>query len=1571
MKRLALLFWEFSKISLFVIGGGYAIIAVADQTLSRRGWTEEGELLDRLPVFQMVPGLIATHTAVYVGRKVGGFLGAIVAVAAVAWPSVLIFTFVSAGYDSIPVDAPLCRSAFLGLRSALTGIIAATIIRGWTRNLNDVFSYSLAAVALAALFLGEEVWIVLACAMAAGLLETFSRRSVDGSKQFRSSLLPLLLFLKYGALCFGGGFVLVPMYIEDFVGPSAAFLQVTEEEFSNLMALTQMTPGPIGVNGATYFGFRLAGIPGAVLASAALLLPGSALAYFAFASLDRFRSSAVVRGVLRGVRPASVALMLVALAAFAKMSVFDFSNQFSTFACILVIISAIMTVKKKMNPVLLIILCAVAASAVRAEDAITTERYPDADSVLVDSVTRVSYKPDGNYYMEDENWVKILTEKGRREESSLSMRYSKRYATAGVLYVGAIAADGTERQIDVSATTSEATDNSSMSENIYDPMDRNIVCSIPGLKVGETVHTKIFRKTFKARCENKWSEVSVMEWTQPIVRSSWEIVAPAERPLRRIVIRNPLDNIASSKRLLDDGSTLHVFTCTNSPQAFSEPDMPPLWTQVQSVRVSTAEDWPEISKWYWDLCLPHISKTTPEMTNKVYEVVKGVSGREARVRAVFKFVSQEIRYMGLTMEDTSPGYAPHDIDITFNNRYGVCRDKAGLLVAMLRIAGFEAFPVLINVGAKLDPEVPQPYFNHAIVAVQREDGGYDLMDPTNENAKDLFPAYESDKSYLVCRPEGDILRTSPVPTPETNSLKVDSQGVLSKDGSLYLENDIAFNGINDTAYRNVLVTRKPEDRVKTFERVVKSLVPGAELVKCDIEPKDMRDTESPMRVHLVSRLPEVVLRGVSQDSLTVPYISSRLGMANFLLGGNTSLAKRRFPLDIDSTASIDEKIVITVEDGALGEAKDVPADEKIGSGCEYTRVFTVADGVIDSRRRVSVNKVEFSPEEYVTLREDLKKMEAAGRKNLVFTRDAFSNADIRWFLDSYEVDVTSDRAWTLTNRIEKEILTYEGKKRSAEFKVTYNPTVESVEIVSAVVSNRDGTVSSVSPKEINTMDCGWAAAAPRYPASRIIVVNLPSVEIGSVISYTIVHTVTNAPAPFYGVFGFDFHEPVDRRFVRVNDWSREVVSPVRVPNEPGQPMASLWRDQVIISSNRFERMDFNVEPYCGSDSEPLPFEDLTPKGVRDWMARHVKIAGPGLYEVPLDLQLADPGTVLRERYATRLDYVRTMCALLKGAGWDADVVLAANDANDPEVVKNRIKFEKPNVRAFSNALCRVRIREGGFLCFGGRVRETFIGLENEYTPLGATSYEGCDYFDPETCEFGVVTVTDPDLSSSTAENTEIDVRENGAVDMVVETVTRGVGVGTFRKRYNEILPEDRSRLYQSILGGIAQAATATSELEADTEGYPAKRRFSCFVPDYATVEGDAITLRIPAMISTIPTFTGKVRSTPFYVGAERHDSETVTVRFPEGYTEVEHMPEPFVFSDPRDGNSVWLESAASSKVVDGRLEVTLLRTVYKRAYTWFAPDYIELLRDRNRIAGSRANRTIVARRKTSKAKEVK
>ncbi|MBQ6915063.1 MAG: DUF3857 domain-containing protein, partial [Kiritimatiellae bacterium] len=105
-----------------------------------------------------------------------------------------------------------------------------------------------------------------------------------------------------------------------------------------------------------------------------------------------------------------------------------------------------------------------ACAAVTADD-VTRERYPDADAVCVDEVEHVEYNPDGTYESNNENWTKILTEKGRREESVLSMSYSKRYGEASILYVGVIGSDGKEREIDVSATTKESTDNGDMSAN--------------------------------------------------------------------------------------------------------------------------------------------------------------------------------------------------------------------------------------------------------------------------------------------------------------------------------------------------------------------------------------------------------------------------------------------------------------------------------------------------------------------------------------------------------------------------------------------------------------------------------------------------------------------------------------------------------------------------------------------------------------------------------------------------------------------------------------------------------------------------------------------------------------------------------------------------------------------------------------------------------------------------------------------------------------------------------------------------------------------------------------------------
>jgi len=362
-KRLWVLFWEMCKIALFVVGGGYAILAVADRVFSAKlKWTREGELVEELPILQMVPGLIAGNTAIYVGHKVAGRLGAVVGLVAVALPAFAIFLAVTCSLAALPLGNDLVTAAFFGSRCAITGIIIGTVWKSWGKNVKGVYGVFAAvatAVAIAAFHVNTA--LVLLVAMMFGI-----SGALRGRVFCSMGAIPLV-FLKYGLLCFGGGFVLVPMYIEEFVGPNAPLLQIAPEEFSNVIALTQMTPGPVSVNAATFFGYKMGGVAGAGLATACLLLPSLFLLVWALESIEKWKANRIVQGILTGVAPAAVGLLLAAAWAFMGMSVWNVSLDgalsVSIEGAVLSVAAAVVFLKTRFPPVALIFSCAAAGMA--------------------------------------------------------------------------------------------------------------------------------------------------------------------------------------------------------------------------------------------------------------------------------------------------------------------------------------------------------------------------------------------------------------------------------------------------------------------------------------------------------------------------------------------------------------------------------------------------------------------------------------------------------------------------------------------------------------------------------------------------------------------------------------------------------------------------------------------------------------------------------------------------------------------------------------------------------------------------------------------------------------------------------------------------------------------------------------------------------------------------------------------------------------------------------------------------------------------------------------------------------
>ena len=1261
------------------------------------------------------------------------------------------------------------------------------------------------------------------------------------------------------------------------------------------------------------------------------------------------------------------------------------------------------------------------AEVIRAAAEVTSRKYPDADIVMLDDRIHTAYEADGTDVMWDDEWVKVLTEKGRRSRTTLTLDVSLRYGDAAIELVEIIGTNGVARRVDFRKTLKMATDNSSTSSNIYDPLDKKISCAVPGLSVGEIRHVRFCRRTRKARMRGAWADRQLFEHTAPICRTVVTVDQPKDNPIRHAVVRHGLDKTVTRApdRPLGNGRTLLRWEVRDVPQAFPEPAMPPISEELQALRLSTVADWPTVSRWYWGLCAGHLDAGTPGLTNKVSELVAAVPDDEAKIRALFRFVSQQVRYMGITAEDDAPGYEPHDVGLTFENRYGVCRDKAALLVAMLNLAGFEARPVLIRVGAKMDPEIPSPYFNHAIAAV-RQNGEWALMDPTDEAARDLLPTYLSDCSYLVASPQGEPLRVSPVVDVRKNMLEVDSDGSLSPDGSALLTTHFRFGGINDTVLRHSFVKKTEDMRRRMVEGILRRVTSGAELLSCEITPSDLADTEAPLSLKTIARFPGVVLRGETRDELAPPLMTRVLSVANALLDENTALEKRRYPLQFDSTAGTEEHLTLRLGD-VLGAPFQLPPEVHVGEGTshEYHCVQHVTNGVLEVTRRQLLKGLRFEVPDYNRLRDDRKLMEGLSRAEPTFKARANVDADTRLILSRREIVFASPTCWVETNVVEKEVLTYQGKKSSAELKIGYNPATRSVDLVSATVSNRNGKVFSVTEKERHLLDCGWAAAAPRYPAGKTLVVNLPGVEIGSVIRYMVVRAVTNSPLAFTSFTTFDSTQPIDRMTVKMSmpddmpfawrstgfdrsgaveledhkngrrrlAWS--VKSPPRLPREPSQAAASLWRTTVFATAANWEDYAQGLLEALaaaragGTTAAEAAARDAaagctTPEekiqSVRRYLAHHMRTSGPGLFELPFAQAFFPPDRSLADSYASSADRKNLAYAMLKALGFDCSFVLCADDSHGLKELTRLYQDGLPRPDFFDALVIRA-VQNG---------RVFYLAGENEHTPPMCSAREGDTYFDPQSCTFGEARLEEVSPVSWWAPWTwwrradaaapgtsrwspkavnycRLTVREDGGVDFDVTNRAYGVSVGSFRKRFTEMLPERRSRFYQSLLGEIAEGASATSDLVTDVEAYPALTAFSAYVPEYATAVSGEITLRVPDLDSGFLSVGSDERHSPIATGGATERVDINEVVFPKGFTEIEHLPAAYELCDPASGEP-WVTFSVTTKVEARRLLVTLVKHTHRRTTTVLGADYAPFFRDWNRRMAARAASTIVVRR---------
>lgn len=168
-------------------------------------------------------------------------------------------------------------------------------------------------------------------------------------------------FFNIGLFGFGGGYAMLSMIQGEVV---TRYNWLTPQEFTDIVAVSQMTPGPIGINSATYVGFSATGsVWGSVIATFAVVLPSFILMLTISKFFLKYQKHPTVEAIFSGLRPAVVGLL--ASAALVLMNTENFSSPTEdkyTFiiSCLIFLVAFVGTKKFKINPILMIIACGMA-----------------------------------------------------------------------------------------------------------------------------------------------------------------------------------------------------------------------------------------------------------------------------------------------------------------------------------------------------------------------------------------------------------------------------------------------------------------------------------------------------------------------------------------------------------------------------------------------------------------------------------------------------------------------------------------------------------------------------------------------------------------------------------------------------------------------------------------------------------------------------------------------------------------------------------------------------------------------------------------------------------------------------------------------------------------------------------------------------------------------------------------------------------------------------------------------------------------------------------------------------------
>ncbi|HWO87616.1 MAG TPA: DUF3857 domain-containing protein [Gemmatimonadales bacterium] len=364
-----------------------------------------------------------------------------------------------------------------------------------------------------------------------------------------------------------------------------------------------------------------------------------------------------------------------------------------------------------------------------------------------------------------------------------------------------------------------------------------------------------------------------------------------------------------------NGRRTYVWAAADVPAVEGEPFMAGPDTVMVSIELALPLEWSDIARWYVALARDRY-QLSPEVEAAVAQAVRGARSLEDSLRAVHRWVAQDFRYVSLSLG--MGGYQPRRPAQVLETRYGDCKDKATLFIAVARRMGVRAFPVLLAAEGGADSTMPTPrQFDHMIAAVELPGRpGYTWLDLT----ADLTPfgevPPESQGGFaVVVHDDGHAERVVLPATPAAaNRSVIRIEGELTPEGRFNGRFTRSATGSRQYALRETfLEPMSSEDRARFVRSLAQAIF--SEGVGDSLEAFEGRDLTATPRLSLTIRDARAVNSAGGVEILQLPI--ENMASPN-LVRELSARGPRRFPISVDAIVGpfeFETELVLTLPAG--------------------------------------------------------------------------------------------------------------------------------------------------------------------------------------------------------------------------------------------------------------------------------------------------------------------------------------------------------------------------------------------------------------------------------------------------------------------------------------------------------------------------------------------------------------------------------------------------------------------------------------------------------------------------------